>query len=132
MAARGDSWPTGGACRVDFVVHRIEPIVPLGEPGASLGLYFGDHPEEPAGGWAGPVERRKAPLLGEEVEWLAWFVPEHEGEPAEYHLEALRPLPGGTGFPEFLHVFIRAGDAGLRDELHEVARSLRIVDRATR
>lgn len=116
----------------DFAVHRIEPIVPLGEPGASLGFYLGDNPQEPPGSWAGAVERSRAPLLGEEVEWLAWFIPEHEGEPAEYHLEALRPLPGEMGFPHFLHAFITAGDAGLRDELREVAKSLRIVDRATR
>jgi hypothetical protein len=97
-----------------------------------VGFYRGETPPPPPGSWAGPVERSKAPLLGEEVEWLAWFIPEHEGDPAEYHLEALRPLPDEMGFPHFLHAFITAGDAGLRDELREVARSLRIVDRATR
>lgn len=116
----------------DFTVHRIEPIVPLGEPGASLGFYLGDNPQAPPGSWAGSVERSKAPLLGEEVEWLAWFIPEHEGNPAEYHLEALRPLPDEMGFPHFLHAFITAGDAGLRDQLRDVAKSLRIVDRAAR
>ncbi|MBN1770822.1 MAG: hypothetical protein JXB32_06170 [Deltaproteobacteria bacterium] len=116
----------------DIAVHRIEPILPLGEPGASLSLYLGDNPAQPAEGWGGSIDRSKAPLLGEEVEWLAWFIPENEGKPAEFHLEALRPLPDEMGFPHFLHVLITAGDAGLRDELRDAARSLRIVDHSER
>jgi hypothetical protein len=116
----------------DFAVHRIEPIVPLGQTGASLGFYLGDNPAELAAGWGGSIDRSKAALLGEEVEWLAWFIPEDQGNPPEYHLEALRPLPDEMGFPHFLHVFITAGDAGLRDELRDVAKTLKIVEHSAR
>ncbi len=40
----------------DFVVYRIEPIVPLDGGSGSIGIYVGDNPESPPGAWAGTVE----------------------------------------------------------------------------
>jgi hypothetical protein len=112
----------------DFVVYRIEPIVPLDGATGSIGIYVGDNPESPPGDWAGTVERYKAPLIGQDVEWVTWVVPAADGEPEQHHLEAIADLSGHIGFPRALHVFLLADDAELLLTLKDVIKTLKVVD----
>jgi len=116
----------------DFVVYRIEPIVPLDGAGGSIGIYLGDNPQPPPGDWSGPVERLKAPLLGEQVEWVSWVVPAANGEREQHHIEAIRELEGFPGFPRFMHAFVNADDAAMLVSLKDVVKTLQVVDQENR
>jgi hypothetical protein len=116
----------------DFVVYQVEPIVPLGSPSGRFGVYIGDHPQEPAEGWGGPAERLKGPLLGEQVEWVSWMIPETEEGPEQHRTEALVSLTSFPGMSGFLHAFAWAEDAALLIDLKGVLRSIAVVAKEER
>jgi len=91
----------------DFTVHRLSPLLPLGQSHASLGIYVGHHPS-----W-GPdssAETRPTTLLGKPVVWHRW----KDGDVTQ--VEALVELDEAV-----VHVFINASDDALADRLVEVA-----------
>ena len=94
---------------VDFTVYKIKKVVPLGNPGGSIGLYLGGHPSFNGQGQTGG----KATLLGKPAEWL-------DQSHANYS-EALIILdPKGH---QYAHVFITANSASELKELKRVAGS---------
>ncbi len=59
----------------DFVVHRLRAVTPLGEVGASCGLYLGHSPSSQhrqVGEPAGRVVEVDGVLLGQAVTWRRW------------------------------------------------------------
>ncbi len=129
---------------VDFLVHRLRVIVPLGRDGHSLGIYEGWYPQEPAES----AVREKATLCGREVSWeltqdvvdggttysaevvmrhpLAEESPVPEVSP-ESGEGGLLPPPPEEEFAS-LHVFIHAVTVEERARLMQLAGTLRVVD----
>jgi hypothetical protein len=105
---------------VDFVVHHMPVIVPLGEQGGSLGIYEGRAPDEPDES----ATRKGATILERTVEWL--LSEQKDGDISAWVAEVQLPHP--LREQQILHVFISASTPELRDRLMKVAGTLRVEE----
>jgi hypothetical protein len=101
----------------DFRVHYLQRLGdPTTEANATIGIYLGDHPSARSG------DGREGTLLGETVQW-------HDtNEGGAFREETVFEPPVETG-TAFMHVFIGASDAALRDEARAIVASLEGTDR---
>jgi len=105
----------------DFVVHRVEPLVPLGSAGPSgFGIYDGHHPNPPGGEGATTAP---ASVLGADV---TWQLREEHGEAGDaYRADLILPHPLEEG--AYLHVFVWAASAEDRARRMADAGALRVA-----
>jgi hypothetical protein len=101
----------------DFRVHYLQRLgEPTTETNATIGIYLGDHPSARSG------DGREGMLFGETVQW-------HDtNEGGAFREETVFEPPVETG-TAFMHVFIGASDAALRDEARAIVTSLEGTDR---
>ncbi|HEX5010244.1 MAG TPA: hypothetical protein VFY71_07570 [Planctomycetota bacterium] len=105
---------------VDFVVHHMPVIVPLGQEGGSLGIYAGSAPDKPDE----TATRRGALLLEHTVQWL--LSEQKQGDVSAWVAEVQLPHP--IHEDQILHVFINASTPELRDRLMKVAGTLSVKE----
>ena len=113
----------------DFFVYHIRRLTTFGEPGASIGVYLGDHPSTDR---EGLNKRDATTLFGKQAQW--YEKESKEGQMGVF-TNALVPLgPSLLGhaiswsgdLPSYADVFLQAKDAAGIEELKKVAATLRI------
>jgi hypothetical protein len=112
----------------DFIVHHIRKMTAFGSPGASMGVYLGDHPQNREGD-----KKDMSLLFGKQVAWYQKTVKEGDASTitasALVSLRGLAPDSPADYAPSYADVFLSAADAATLQELKSVAATLRIGDR---
>lgn len=104
----------------DFIVHRVEALVPLGERGRSLGIYDGNHPS-----WrATSAEGLAREVLGQRVLWE--LTEEGPGDGTTYHADVLVENPLYEW--GYFHLFVTADSALARERLIDIASAMQVVE----
>jgi hypothetical protein len=102
----------------DFDVYWVRKVTRVGDKGATLGLYFGDHPSFQFHQADLPAEPAGAPgtLLGTQTTWYSWT-----SDQGVRTREAMTKLSDGR----FLHAFEFAGDDAGIAEVTKVVETVR-------
>ena len=106
----------------DFLVHRVQRVVPLGQPVPSLGVYDGSFPNMFHGdSGVTTVESYRARLFGKKVKWFRF----RDGD--SFCAEALFEFSKKSGGRE-LHIFCTAPSKERLDEMLSIAAALQFID----
>jgi len=102
-------YPQPGA---DFVVYHVFPVTTLDGPEAGFHIYFGNHPQKPAG-----TANLTLPLLGKSTP----FIDVKDGD--HHSREGITQIAGSPGL--FMHVFFGASDEGIFTDFEKITSSIR-------
>jgi hypothetical protein len=99
---------------VDFVVHHVDLVVPVGDFAGHLGVFIGGYPEKPKDS----TLRVPASILGKPAEWL--LTERDDDGDHLFSANVIVPLPSG-GDGEVMHLFVAASSKDVRDRLMQIA-----------
>jgi hypothetical protein len=108
---------------IDFSVHLVEHVVPLGQRAGRLGIYIGHHPSRSE---APPsAQSRKARLLGLDATWRAWRMGGSGEAPIVLRQEAY--VTRGGRHDGVFHVFFHATSEAERAAFERIAETATVA-----
>jgi hypothetical protein len=100
----------------DFVVYRLQKVVPLGASSSQFGVYIGGHPGYHHEHEKVKFSKLKEQLLGTEVEWHIW------SSGSTIHHEVIVPSSSDAG--TMFHIFLTSSSTSDITQMQAIAESL--------